>query len=131
AAARAGEEAVAVRRREVELFPDSPDARRNLGGILHNLALVVKDRGEPGAAVGLLEEAIREQERALELLPGHAGSRRYLRFHLYALGDARLLSGDVEGALRDADDLVARADDRGRALRGAASLRARAAVAVE
>lgn len=131
AALRAGEQALELRRVEVARYPDSPDAHRTLGAILHNVALVHKDRGQPAASVPLLEEAIREQERALELLPGHASSNRFLRFHLYAVAEARLLTGDVDGGLRDAEALIARAADRAPALRGAAGLHALAAACLE
>lgn len=129
-ALRAGDEAVSLRRMEVDRYPDLPDVQRSLGAALHNVALVWKDRGEPGTAIPLLEEAIRAQRRALLILPGHATTSRFLRFHWSSLAGARLDTGDVTGALVDVEELLSTTIGDATGLRDAAGFHALAAAMI-
>jgi serine/threonine protein kinase/tetratricopeptide (TPR) repeat protein len=125
-----GNEAVAIRRAEREKQQATAIAHYDLGGALHNLAVVHKDCGRPERAIPLLEEAIREQEIALAELPSHPGVKRFLRFHLFSLADAFLRTGELEPALPLADRLAKDYADEPNALRNAAALYARVSIAL-
>jgi eukaryotic-like serine/threonine-protein kinase len=72
----------------------SEEGRLALASSLHGLGRVLEDRGEPGAARRLYEEALAIRERALG--PGHADVGRTLQ----ALGRVHQVQGDLRGARR-------------------------------
>jgi WD40 repeat protein len=81
-------------------------AQHTLGGVLNNLALILRDRGELAEARTLLEEAVRCQRRAVSLNSRDPGYQRFLRTHYRALSDLYLRLNDHAKAMKTAAELI-------------------------
>lgn len=129
-AIQCGESAVASRRSILEKQQVKATAHHDLGGALHNLAVAYTAAEEPESAIPLLEEAIREQQIALQALPDHPTFKNFYRFHLFSLANAQLYHGDIESALDNADVLASKFSEVPNALRNVAAIYARASIAL-
>lgn len=123
-----GREAVDLRRELVAREQSSPQTCHELGGALHNLGLALKEGGDAKSAVPLFEEAIVNQEKALAAEPKNVNAKRFLRFHLFSLANAKLVLGDHAAGIVGAQALIARYGDVPPALRNAAVLYAVASI---
>ena len=90
-------QALAIRRALVSDEPESANEQSALGSTLNNLAMVLRKRGAAAEARDLLEEAIRHQQTALKVNPGHPSYVRFLSNHYRVLGDALLDTGNHAG----------------------------------
>ncbi len=83
---RDSREAVAVLERLAVRLPYVPEHRHNLGGALHNLAMLSVRRGDdPEKTRGLLLRAIEVQREAVAAQPQNAECREFLCYHLVDL----------------------------------------------
>jgi serine/threonine protein kinase len=95
-------QAVAVYQQLVAEFSKVPAYRSELGGALHNLALV--RRAHTAEALDLTRQAIAQQHAALAVNPRHDTYRQFLRNHYWLLAELQLTRGDhaeVAAAARD------------------------------
>jgi tetratricopeptide (TPR) repeat protein len=99
-AERAYRQAHELQQKLVTDFPDEPEYHSGLGATLNNLAIHLAHRGEQAEARRLLEEAIRHQQAALKIRPGHPVYRQWLRNHCSSLA-ATLLELKEHAALAD------------------------------
>ena len=67
--------------------PDKAEEQSGLGAVLHNLALLHRDRGQLEPARQLLEQAIRYQQLALKISPDNHRYLVFLRNHYWMLAD--------------------------------------------
>jgi serine/threonine protein kinase/tetratricopeptide (TPR) repeat protein len=67
--------------------PEKAQAQSGLGAVLHNLALLLRDRDRLEPARQLLEQAVRHQLLALKTSPGNHGYLVFLRNHYWMLAE--------------------------------------------
>jgi tetratricopeptide (TPR) repeat protein len=65
----------------VKEHPKNADYQSQLGGTLHNLAMILNDQGDYLGVIRLLKQAIPHQEAALKIQPRNRNYRAYLRNH--------------------------------------------------
>jgi tetratricopeptide (TPR) repeat protein len=93
-------------RKLVAEFPAVPWYQSNLGAALDNYAESVLDRkGDPAVALRLVQEAIRHQRAALQLIPRHPTYRRFLGSHYAVLAETQLRRGAHPEAAAAATEL--------------------------
>ena len=105
--------------------PDSSYASRvlsNKGALLMNRALVAGDRGNPGRAKELLEQAIALQQQVLHDSPGDPVASDFLFKHYSNLGDTCISAGQPAAAASTAEMLIDAFPKRLDAYQQAASL---------
>ncbi|MEK7217029.1 MAG: tetratricopeptide repeat protein, partial [Chloroflexota bacterium] len=74
--------------------PKNLEYQSDLGGVLHNLALPLRDRGELEEAQRLFKQAINCQRIAYKSNPQHPQYRRYLKKHLVTLANLLIRKKD-------------------------------------
>src|SRR5439155_4879766 len=85
---------LAIQQKLVAEVPGRPDYHSNLGGMLHNHALVYHEQRNFAAARKRFEEAVIRQNQALKLNPNHPVYRTFLRNHHASLANTCLQLGD-------------------------------------
>jgi hypothetical protein len=98
-------EAVAIRKKLVDDFPNVPDFRSELGASLNNLAMVRKDRGDLAEARQFLEQAVGHQQAARKTNPGNATYRQFLRNHYWELTEVLVRMKEHAEAAKAAAEL--------------------------
>jgi serine/threonine protein kinase len=78
--------------------PDNANLRSDLGGLLHNLALLLDSRGELEPARQLLDQAVGHQQAALKASPDNAPSLVFLRNHYCVLAAIHKRMGKLAAA---------------------------------
>jgi tetratricopeptide (TPR) repeat protein len=89
---------IAAIERCLQLEPTNRESQNELGGALHNLALVLVSEGDDDAALPLLERAIELQTVALDDVPTHKLALEFLAKHWRELAKIRTRRGDAPAA---------------------------------
>jgi tetratricopeptide (TPR) repeat protein len=102
-----------VRERLADDFPSTPDYRCELGGVLNNLAILQKYRGNLAGARRSVEEAITHQQAARKMDPEAPKYRQYLYNHYWNLADILVTQGEHAEAVRATAELARVFPNRG------------------
>jgi tetratricopeptide (TPR) repeat protein/serine/threonine protein kinase len=92
-----------------QMVAKSPKAPNHnaLGAELNDLALILRDRGQPVEARQLLERAVRHQKAALEITPQDPKYQQHLRNHYWSLAETLVRLKEHGAAAKAAAELPA------------------------
>jgi tetratricopeptide (TPR) repeat protein len=98
-------QAIQIRQQLLREDPKNPDYESELAATLHNQVFVLQAYEKFTEACQNLEEAIRHQRAALQMVPSNATYRRFLKNHYQELGATRVMMGLHREASLAAEEL--------------------------